>query len=844
MATWNRLVSGSTAGNVSLNIDYAIQSVTRTSNTNVRVVYGIRFSMATSTWTYNSIAAFTPAGGTRRYAFNSSSGSYHTNSGTYYYANTSGSTTTSETCPFTIDIPVSLTQTSASFEVGYGWDAYTPNQKGSSSITVNFPTGATAPTGLSCSVSNVTETGCKLSGSYSSDGGATVTSTGYQYKIDGGSWTNCTSSLTGLTPGRKYYFRYYATNSQGTSYSDGSTNTTTYEYPHLTSTPNFTIGTYPTVKLYNPLKRSCTIYLKGADNSVIYTGIRAVDGNTQLYPDSSEIQAMYSSIPNNKSGTYKVRLVCSAVSYDTTITGGTYSIKDDGTEVPNFSDSNWSYSADKTNLTNTNQCIIKGYSTVTFTVNTAATSSYGATIVKYVYKWGSQSKDSTSGNTVTGGTNNVLQVDAVDSRGLIKSTQKTLTSGDKYVPYNLPSLDYSNSYTHRTDGISNETKLTLRGNLSVMKFGNSGVANAIYSVKYKVYDYSTGQWTSEFTIPVSSFTLQSSGYFSLSNYLIHANGSSGGFTIGKRYAVQIILKDAGGNLGTLNSSNILVTDGKIARDVYQDSNGNYHQGINGMGNDNYTEVIYGDENIEGDLYINGNKKLSNTQIDKTLYVGDTGKQLKDIKINSDNIDAALLHRGTVGNLDSLYNAGLYRYANDNSKATTPFQKFNFGQVLVIPYRKGSGNTKTDYTVQLFFGDADVAGYGGQIYYRFGFSNGWGNWYALHTKMEYGSVERPTGEVIDGKQIFTKTVKFTDTIAGGTVYNKAHGISDATRIWIDLSNSYFRATNGVTLPVPSITYYGNMSDRIGIQVNGGNIAIYTDTNWGNTWEKVITLKYIK
>ena len=51
MATWNRVASGSTAGNISMNVDIGIQSVTRTSNTNVRVVYGVRFAMATSTYT-------------------------------------------------------------------------------------------------------------------------------------------------------------------------------------------------------------------------------------------------------------------------------------------------------------------------------------------------------------------------------------------------------------------------------------------------------------------------------------------------------------------------------------------------------------------------------------------------------------------------------------------------------------------------------------------------------------------------------------------------------------------------------------------------------------------------
>ena len=489
--------------------------------------------------------------------------------------------------------------------------------KGGQTLSGTVTGLATSPTGLWCNITGRTETTVSISGGYTSNGGSGVTSSGYQYSTNGSTWHNCSNYISDLSPGTTYYFRYYARNSVGTSYS-GNASTTTYNYPAITSTPNLKIGDRLTIGFSNPRELMCYVYLILADGNE-YGGDHTTGTYISGYNDAGWLDHWYNSIPNSKSGTYKVRLYVPDVGINTIVNGGTYSIKNNGTEIPKFSDSDWSYSANLTQLTNNNQCIINGYSEITFSVNTAATSSYGASIVKYVYKWGNQSKDSTLGNTVTGGNNNILQVDAVDSRGLIKTTQKTLTSGDKYVPYNLPSLDYSNCYTHRTDGISNETKLTLRGNLSVMKFGTSGVANAINSVKYRVYDYSTNTWSSQFTIPVSSFTLQTSGYFSLNDYMIHANGTSGGFTTGKRYAVQIILKDASGSLGTLNSSNILVTDGKIARDVYQDSEGNYHQGINGMADSNYTEKIYGDLNVQGNIY------SSNNINSKTITATDYGE---------------------------------------------------------------------------------------------------------------------------------------------------------------------------------------------------------------------------
>ena len=474
---------------------------------------------------------------------------------------------------------------------------------------------------VSTYTSDLTETSVKVS--WSSD--ANVDQVRYKLTVDGstGEWVDVETgvnkssgsyTISGLIPGKSYKidYDYKRKDSQLWSFSAGyasSSNITTYDYPNISNAQSFIIGNTIKMKLNNPLGRSCTLYVKGNDDSVICTATKNVNGSIELSSDPSEITAQYNSIPNSKSGNYKVRLVCSDVSRDTTVNGSTYSIKDNGTEIPNFNNTDWSYLANLTSLTNNNQCIINGYSEITFSINTPATSSYGASISKYQFKWGSKSKYSNESYKVSEGNGNILEVIAIDSRGLSKSTSITLQSGVNYIPYTVPTLDYSNSYTHRIDGISSETELTLRGNLSVIKFGDSGVNNAIYSAKYKVYDYSNGSWSGPYNIPVNNFNLSSSGYYSLNNFMIHANGSSGGFIVGKRYGIQIILQDANNLLATLTSNLIQITDGKIARDVYQDSNGDYHQGINGIADSNYTEKIYGDENIQGALYINGVKMI-------------------------------------------------------------------------------------------------------------------------------------------------------------------------------------------------------------------------------------------
>ena len=551
MATWNRLVSGSTAGNASLNIDYAIASVTRTSNTNVRVVYGIRFSMATSTYTYNSIAAFCPKGGSRYYAFNSGSGASHTSSGTYYYANTSGSTTTSEKTPFTIDIPVTLTQTSASFEVGYGWNGWTPTQQGSSSISVTFPTGATAPTGLECSVTARTETTVTLSGKYGSDGGASVTASGYQYSTNGTSWTNCTNSVTGLSPNTTYYFRYYATNSVGTSYSS-NTSITTYAYPYLTSVPTFTVGNSLTIGIYNPLGRSCVISVIG-DNGTEYTGGTITGTSISGFNNNTWLNNWYATLPSKTSGTYKARLKCTTGNINQLSSGSTYSLDTSDTNFkPTFAVSNLTSVSNSlyTDINGTDK-FIKNHNSLSgiitpMTANRSASGSYynisasGLTTVKKNYS--SSNISFTLGNMST----NTFNVTAVDSRGFSTTASKTIT----LIDYSNPSV--TSAKITRQNGIGTKAILAFSG-----KYTNwSGLlkTNSIQSIKYKI---NSGSWKS---LPSNATLTNSNGTWILNATLDDT------FAVTSTYSLYLQITDLLETI-TTNAYTVSTADALVWKDL-------------------------------------------------------------------------------------------------------------------------------------------------------------------------------------------------------------------------------------------------------------------------------------
>lgn len=591
MANWTRVATDSTAGNVKMNVDIGIESVTRTSNTNVRVVYGVRFTMSTTTYTYNNIAAFCPKDGTRYYAFGGN-GSSHTSKGTYYYAkNTYVSTTTTETCPFTIDIPVSITQTSASFSVGYGWNAYTPSQQGSSSITVNFPTGATAPTGCWCSASAVSETQINLSGGYGSDGGASITGTGFQYSTDQNNWYGCSSTFYG-SANTTYYFRYYASNSQGTSYS-GNAGATTYDYPKPTSINDFTIGDGASVNLYNPLGRNCTLQILQVGTDAVlgtYTGTYSGIVNAE-FKTTDAINKQYQSIPNSKTGTYYAKVTYG--SSVKTLGNKTYRIKDNGTENPTFGVGNIIDVVDTLNvaITGDNTKFIKGHNTLTGKI-TPMSSNYYANLDYYSISatgLATQTKNYSSSNisfTLNNLTTNNFVVNAVDKRTLSTPATKSIT----LINYDNPTL--TEAVITRQNGTGTYIDVDFKGNYTNWQ----GLAqnNAVASAKYRYKKVGNSTWSSWVNIPTSAIT-NTNGVWEINTTFDTV------FSNTDKYDLELSITD---KLETVSFTGLVVSTANAM--IWKDLQNKYV----GIGKKpSKTLDVAGDINTDGALYVNGVKMI-------------------------------------------------------------------------------------------------------------------------------------------------------------------------------------------------------------------------------------------
>ena len=238
--------------------------------------------------------------------------------------------------------------------------------------------------------------------------------------------------------------------------SDSSTlSVTTYAYPYCNSMPNLTIGSKLTLGFYNPLGRNITVNILGADNSQISndtTKGTSISG----YNGTTVVDRFYASIPNARSGTYKVK-----VTYGdqvSTNTGGTYTINQNdclpsiGTLT--YADTN----NDTTTLTGDNQLIIRNQSTVHFTAfslsgNKSATiASCTLSVNANNYSMSISGSTATVSNIVIDSATDVTATFTVtDSRGLAASKNLNVTMLDWILPTAIITLQRQHNFYSETN---------------------------------------------------------------------------------------------------------------------------------------------------------------------------------------------------------------------------------------------------------------------------------------------------------------------------------------------------------------------------------------------------------
>lgn len=328
---------------------------------------------------------------------------------------------------------------------------------------------------------------------------------------NGSSWTgiNVTDgksgsyTISGLTANTTYQIKTRVRRKDSQLTTDSSTlSVATYNYPYASSMPNFTIGDKLTLGLYNPLGRSITVNILGADNSQISNDTTTGTSITG-YNGDTVVNRLYASIPNSKSGTYKVKVTYG--SQVSTKTGGTYTVNPADCSPSIASVSYRDANATTTSITGNNQNIIQKQSIVAYTAS-GLTAQKGATVSScsvavngnsYNLTLNSAKTDATGGNATIDSSSDVTATFTItDSRGLTSTKTVSINMLELSLPTAIITLQRHNNFYSATD-------INVDANYSYID-GNNTI-----SIQYrykKTTDSSYGEYASLSDNITSTFT--------------------------------------------------------------------------------------------------------------------------------------------------------------------------------------------------------------------------------------------------------------------------------------------------------------------------------------------------
>lgn len=326
---------------------------------------------------------------------------------------------------------------------------------------------------------------------YSLDNGATWIGSATDGETLGSDGKSGTFNILNLTANTTYNMKVKVKRATNDLWTESGTITfATYNYPHCTSSPDFTIGDALTLDFYNPLSRNINIYgYSKTDGREIFTG--ATNGTRLVgFNDSNSVNNQYASIPNSQSSEYTVVVVYNNTPM-TRESRNVYRIR--GNETPTINEFSY-FDGNKNitdNITYNAAEIVQNLSDLNVFFY-GATPNYGAgSIKKYVVTCNGKTKEFGASGTYSLGTvdstNNVpLTFTAIDSRGLSASKTFNVNVLSHSAPNATVTLQRLNNY-------EDETYLTVDGSVSSVNGKNT------MKIEYR-YKISGGSYGSFVTI--------------------------------------------------------------------------------------------------------------------------------------------------------------------------------------------------------------------------------------------------------------------------------------------------------------------------------------------------------
>lgn len=394
----------------------------------------------------------------------------------------------------------------------------------STTVTLNS-IDRSAPT-VSCSVSNITANGFKISASSS------ATADIWQYSLNGGStWTQFSSTagtsasvtLSTLLPNTTYSVRVRARKRTNQVYGTSSTvSAKTLGGAVLLSCSSFSadaasISLSLRVTVYNA---AYTNYITIKNGSTTYLSLAgriwsAGTANRTITLTSSERTTLLNAMASVKSFTATIELVTKSGSTQIgSASTCTCTIRtsqaNSGPSISGFTFAD-SYST-TTAITDNDQVLIQDYSRLTVTPGTAAARN-GASIVSYSAVCSGVTKSNTTGAALslgtigTSGTRDIT-LTVTDSRGYTASVTQSVT----VVPYSKPRV--SSVSLRRTNDIETEMQLVFNGSISPITVDGTQKNSLLYA-RYR-YKLTSASSYNSYTSILGSVTATGSS-FSFSN---------------------------------------------------------------------------------------------------------------------------------------------------------------------------------------------------------------------------------------------------------------------------------------------------------------------------------------
>lgn len=396
----------------------------------------------------------------------------------------------------------------------------------SGSYKVTLPSlDRSAPT-VSCSVSNITANGFKISASSS------ATADIWQYSLNSGtSWTQFSTTagtsanitLSSLSPNTSYSVRVRARKRSNQVYGTSSTiSVKTLGGAIISSCGNFvadssSVSLSMRVTVYNA---SYTNYITIKNGSTTYLSLAGRSWATgtsdrSITLSAAERTTLLGAMANLKSFTATIQLVTKSgttqignASTCTCTISTTQSASGPTISGFTFADTY----ATTTAITGNNQVLIQGYSKLTVTPGTA-TAKNGASIVSYSAVCSGVTKSNTTGAALalgeigTSGTRDIT-LTVTDSRGYTASITKSVT----VVAYSKPKVNSAS--LRRTNDIETEMQLVFDGSISPITVGGIQKNSLLY-VRYR-YKMTSATSYNTYTSILGSITANGTS-FSFSN---------------------------------------------------------------------------------------------------------------------------------------------------------------------------------------------------------------------------------------------------------------------------------------------------------------------------------------